>query len=237
MNKITKRLLAGVGALAAAGAVTAGIAGAAKSGDEDAKGDGAATGRHGSDRGHHRGPGGPGGPGRHHGTPLTGDAAEKAKAAALEELPGAKILEVFAETEEVEGARYEVHAIRKDGRPAEVILDAGFKVLETLDRGGPGPGGHRGPGGPGHGTPLTGEKAEKAREAALAAVPGGTVRGALEIPEGREADAAYVVFVARKSGRPVVVLLDGDFAVVRKLTGPPRGGHGHGRGGPERTSF
>jgi uncharacterized membrane protein YkoI len=174
------------------------------------------------------------GPGGHHGTPLTGDAADKAKAAALAELPGAEVLEASEEeSPAVAGAKYEVHVIRKDGTPAEVLLDADFKVLKVLDRpafghrGGPG-----GPGGPPHAAQLTGDTAAKAKAAAEAAVPNGTARGSFAAGERAPDNAKYAVIVAKQNGRPVIVLLDAEFTVVKKVSGPPRGRHGFRPDGP-----
>jgi uncharacterized membrane protein YkoI len=176
----------------------------------------------------------PGGPRGHHGTPLTGDAADKAKAAALAELPGAEVLEASEEeSSEVAGAKYEVHVIRKDGTPAEVLLDADFKVLKVLDRpafrhrGGPG-----GPGGPPHAAELTGDTAAKAKAAAEAAVPDGTARGSFAAGERAPDNAKYAVIVTKQNGRPVIVLLDAEFKVVKKVSGPPRGRHGFRPDGP-----
>ena len=78
---------------------------------------------------------------------LTGDTAEKVKAAALAKLPGATILRV--ETDE--GGVYEAHVRKTDGTEAEVRVDKDFAVtsVDTRPAGG-GPGG-RGPGGPGGG--------------------------------------------------------------------------------------
>jgi len=175
-------------------------------------------------------PGHPGMGGPPHGAPLTGDAADKVRAAVLAALPGAKIMGLFAEEHPgADGAKYEAHVVKADGTPAEVVLDAGFKVLQTRDH-------HRfGRHGRFMGPPaqLTGEPADKAKAAALDAVPGGTVRAAFKAPP--RSGAAYAVLVTRASAAPVLVLLDADFKVVRKLTRPPgmRGHHGPpGMGGP-----
>jgi hypothetical protein len=77
---------------------------------------------------------------------LTGDSAEKVKAAALAKLPGATILRV--ETDE--GGVYEAHVRKPDGTEAEVHIDKDFAVtsVDTRPAGGRG---HGGPGGPGGG--------------------------------------------------------------------------------------
>lgn len=170
-------------------------------------------------RGGRPGFGGPGGP---HGAPeaLTGDAKAKAEDAAKAAVPGGTV--VRSQKGGPDGAAYHVHMTDADGKDVVVRLDADFTVLDTVT---PPDGGRHGFGPPG-GPPaaLTGDTADKAKAAALAAVPGGTVRDAFAAPDG--ADAAYVVFVERSNGRPAIVLLDKDFAVVRTLTKPrQRGGH------------
>ncbi len=76
---------------------------------------------------------------------LTGDTAEKVKAAALAKLPGATILRV--ETDD--GGVYEAHVRKSDGTEAEVHVDKDFAVtsVDTRPADGPGGRGHGGPGG------------------------------------------------------------------------------------------
>jgi len=63
-------------------------------------------------------------------------------------------------------------------------------------------------------TALTGETATKAKEAALAAVPGGTVeRASIESPSD-PSKAAYEVHVRKSDGSQVEVLLDSSFKVL-----------------------
>lgn len=89
-----------------------------------------------------------------------------------------------------------------------------------------GPGGHRFP----PPEQLTGGDADKAKAAAIGAVPGGTVRQSFKAPDGGpDGNVAYVVMVSKGDGSPVLVLLDKDFKVVKTLDRPPRGPHG----GPE----
>jgi hypothetical protein len=80
---------------------------------------------------------------------LTGDTAEKVKAAALAKLPGATVLRVESD----EGGVYEAHVRKTDGTEAEVHVDKDFAVtsVDTRPAGGPGGPGHGGPGGPGGG--------------------------------------------------------------------------------------
>jgi hypothetical protein len=64
---------------------------------------------------------------------LTGDAAEKAKAAALAAVPGGTIQRVETDAE---GAAYEAHMTKSDGSQVTVKMDANFKVTGT-ETGGP----------------------------------------------------------------------------------------------------
>jgi len=70
---------------------------------------------------------------------LTGDDAEKAKAAALEAVPGATVNRVETDAD---GATYEAHVTKADGTCATVLMDENFKVT-SVEEGGPG--GHGGP--------------------------------------------------------------------------------------------
>ena len=63
-------------------------------------------------------------------TLLTGDEAEKVKAAALEAVPGATVLRVETDAE---GAKYEAHLKKSDGSQVTVKLDESFKVTSTED--------------------------------------------------------------------------------------------------------
>lgn len=76
-------------------------------------------------------------------TLLTGDTADKAKAAALAAVPGGTIQRVETDAE---GAVYEAHMLRSDGSAVTVKMDGNFTVT-GVDTGGPGNGG---PGGGGH---------------------------------------------------------------------------------------
>ena len=65
---------------------------------------------------------------------LTGDTAEKVKAAALASVQGGTIERVETDAE---GAAYEAHMIKSDGSHVTVKLDSGFNVTGT-ETGGPG---------------------------------------------------------------------------------------------------
>ena len=81
-------------------------------------------------------------------TLLTGDAATKARAAALAAVPGATVIRV--ETDSSGAGTYEAHLKKSDGTEVTVLMDSSFKVTSTVDGfGGPGPQGSGGPGRPG----------------------------------------------------------------------------------------
>ena len=64
---------------------------------------------------------------------------------------------------------------------------------------------------------LTGTTADKARAAALAAVPGGTVQRVENDAEG----APYEAHMVKSDGTPVTVKMDANFKVTGIETGPP----------------
>jgi len=66
-------------------------------------------------------------------------------------------------------------------------------------------------------TLLTGTTADKARAAALAAVPGGTVQRVENDAEG----ATYEAHMLKSDGTPVTVKMDANFKVTGIETGPP----------------
>jgi hypothetical protein len=67
-------------------------------------------------------------------TLLTGDDAEKAKAAALKAVPGGTVQRVETDAE---GDAYEAHMLDADGKPVTVKFDKDFNVTGT-ETGGPG---------------------------------------------------------------------------------------------------
>jgi uncharacterized membrane protein YkoI len=168
-------------------------------------------------------------------TALTGDTADKVKAAALAKVPGATVLRV--EEGGPSGSQYHAHVRKSDGTEVTVLVDASFEATSVLTGRA---GGHGGPGGRGHGGPrpaqeaLTGETADKVKAAALAKVPGGTV---LRAEKGGPGDAAYHAHVRKSDGTEVVVLVNSSFEATSVQTHPAGGrggpdGRGHGPGGP-----
>jgi uncharacterized membrane protein YkoI len=90
-------------------------------------------GRHGGHVGHGRGGNGE--------TPLTGDVATKAKAAAVAKVGGTANEATTENDSSNADAAYEVHVTKADGSHVKVILDKSFNVLE-VETGGPGHGPH-----------------------------------------------------------------------------------------------
>ncbi len=139
-------------------------------------------------------------------TPLTGDDATQATAAAEAAVPGGTIIRVETDSDGV----YEAHVRKSDGTEVEVKMDKDFKVTSVEEH--TGRGGHRGGhrGGPGMGeTPLTGDDAAKATAAAEAAVSAGTV-----IRVETDADGVYEAHVRKSDGTEVEVKMDKDFKVT-----------------------
>jgi hypothetical protein len=100
----------------------------------------------------------PNGPGE---TLLTGDAATKAKEAALAAVPGATVIRV--ETDSSGSGTYEAHLKKSDGTTVTVLMDASFKVTSTVDGfGGGGPGAPGMRGGPGASTGSSNSSADGA---------------------------------------------------------------------------
>jgi hypothetical protein len=82
----------------------------------------------------------PGGPGNGE-TPLTGDTAAEAKAAAVAKVGGTADIATTETDNSNTAAVYEVHVTKADGSRVTVIEDTAFNVLgvETGGPGGPGP--------------------------------------------------------------------------------------------------
>ncbi|MDP1849702.1 MAG: hypothetical protein Q8K79_18085 [Solirubrobacteraceae bacterium] len=165
-------------------------------------------------------------------TALTGDIADRVKAAALEKVPGATVLRV--EEGGPYATKYHAHVRKSDGTEVVVLVDAQFEATATQAR----PAGRRGgPGGRGSGGPrheaLTGTAAAKVKAAALEKVPGATV---LRSERGGPDGASYHAHVRRSNGTEVVVLVNSQFEATSVQTRPAggRGGPGH-HGGPGGT--
>ncbi len=151
-------------------------------------------------------------------TPLTGEDATKATAAAEAAVSGGTVLRVETDSDGV----YEAHVRKSDGTQVVVKLDKDFTVTGVEEF--TGRGGH---GGPGAGeTPLTGDKATKATAAAEAEVPGGTV-----LRVETDAQGTYEAHVRKSDGTEVVVAMDSSFTVTGVEEFQGRGGRGGHRDG------
>jgi uncharacterized membrane protein YkoI len=148
-------------------------------------------------------------------TPLTGDNATKATAAAKAEVPDGTVLRVETDAD----GTYEAHVRKADGTEVEVKMNEKFEVTAVEEFTGGRGGGHRGGPGPGE-TPLTGDNATKATAAAEKAVEGGTV-----IRVETDADGVYEAHVRKSDGTEVEVKMDKDFNVTAVEEFQGRGGH------------
>ena len=154
-------------------------------------------------------------------TPVTGDNATKAQAAAVKSIGSGTAGDV---TTDFNGNGYEVTVTKSDGTTVEVHLDSSFNVLQ-----GRGPGG--GFGGPAHGTaahenaekPVTGDAATKAQAAAVKSVGSGTAGDVTTDFRGN----GYEVTVTKSDGSTVEVHLDSSFNVLQGPPGGPGGGFGN----------
>jgi uncharacterized membrane protein YkoI len=147
-------------------------------------------------------------------TELSGDTADKVKAAALAKVPGASVLRV--EAGGPGGSAYHAHVRKSDGSEVVVLVNSSFEATAIDTHGGPGHrGGRGGPqGGPGrHGdeTALTGDIADKVKAAALAKVAGGTV---LRVESDADHGSPYEAHVRKSDGSEVEVLVNKDFEVT-----------------------
>lgn len=146
-----------------------------------------------------RGPGGPGhGPGHGPGAPATGDDRTKASDAAVAEVPGATVLEVFVRDE----GGYAVLLRTDTGEKKVVLLDTAFVVQSVQTP--PKPPRHHGQ----RGQDVTGEAFTKAQAAATAKVDGGTVMDVHKV------GSRYHAMVRKDNGRMVVVVMNSDFEVT-----------------------
>jgi uncharacterized membrane protein YkoI len=147
---------------------------------------------------------------RHAQTALTGDTADKVKAAALAKVPGSTVLRV--EEGGPDGSPYHAHVRKADGTELVVLVNSSFEAtaVQTRPAGGRDHGRH-GPGGRGghkQETALTGDTADKVTAAAKAKVPGGTV---LRVENDSDSSSPYEAHVRKADGTEVVVLVNSSF--------------------------
>jgi uncharacterized membrane protein YkoI len=126
MTERLRKVITTVAVLAAVTAGSAVIANAASSGSSS-QGSASSSGTTGSE-----------GPQRGDETPLSGDTADKVRAAALAKVPNGTILRVETNSD---GSRYEAHVRKADGSEVVVEVNAQFEVTGVQEFGG-----GRGPG-------------------------------------------------------------------------------------------
>jgi uncharacterized membrane protein YkoI len=152
-------------------------------------------------------------------TALTGDTLTSASNAALAAVPGGTVTSASTEDpSDASGAAYEVKVTKADGSRVEVLEDSSFTVLSVnaVSQGGGNCHGGQGgsSGGPANEPVLTGDALTSASNAALAAVPGGTVTRASQEDPSDPSGAAYEVHVTKADGTQVEVLEDSSFTVT-----------------------
>jgi uncharacterized membrane protein YkoI len=133
-------------------------------------------------------------------TALTGTTAEKVRQAALAAVPGGTIIRLETDSD---GSPYEAHMTKADGTPVVVKVNDAFEVTSVEEE-------RRGHGGRGMETELTGTTAERVRQAALEAVPGGTVLRVETDSDG----SPYEAHVRKADGTEVVVKVNEAFEVT-----------------------
>jgi uncharacterized membrane protein YkoI len=147
---------------------------------------------------------------------LSGDTAAKVKAAALEKVPGATVLET--EAGGPYSTPYHAHVRTSDGTLKVVLVNAQFEATAVQadngrrgrgDRDGDGPGGH---GGPGRGeTALTGDTKKQVEAAVLAKYPGAKI---VRTETNGDSAAPYESHITTSAGKELEVLVSKDFKVV-----------------------
>lgn len=148
--------------------------------------------------------------------PLTGETADKIKAATLAKVPGGTVLRV--EEGGPYSTKYHAHVRKSDGTEVVVLVSANFEATSVQTRPAGRPGG-RGPGGKGGHEALTGTTAAKVKAAALDKVPGGTV---LRAEKGGHFGADYHAHVRKSGGTEVVVLVNSSFEATSVEEHPKR---------------
>jgi hypothetical protein len=166
---------------------------------------------------------------KHHAKKAHAKTRNSASTTALAAVPGGTVKRSFtARADNPDGAAYIVRVEKADDTYVDVLEDASFAVLSVRDakqcHGGPGGGDHPRP------EPLTGDTKTSAEAAALAAVPGGTVKHSFAARADNPDGAAYVVIVEQADDSYSRVLEDASFAVLKVVADDHHGGPGHGPG-------
>jgi uncharacterized membrane protein YkoI len=149
---------------------------------------------------------------------LSSDVAAKVKAAALDKVSGATVLET--EAGGPYGSAYHAHIKTADGTRKVVLVNAKFEataVQAELARGGRG--GPGGPGGHDAETALTGDKKRQVEAAVLAKYPGATI---VRTETNTDSSAPYESHVTTTDGKELEVTVSRDFEVVETNEHPAR---------------
>ena len=150
---------------------------------------------------------------------LTGDAAAKVKAAALEKVPGATV--VRTEAGGPYSTAYHAHIKTSAGAQKVVLVNAAFQatsVQADQGRGGKGGGDRRGGRGPGE-TALTGDTKDKVEAAVLAKYAGATI---VRTKTNGDSSAPYESHIKTSAGKELEVLVSKDFKVLDAREHPAR---------------
>ena len=144
---------------------------------------------------------------------LSGDTADKVKAAALDKVPGATVLRT--EAGGPNGTAYHAHIRTSDGKLQVVLVDSSFNataVQTDNGRGGGRHGHHGGRGGGGAGeTALTGDTKDKVEAAVLAKYPGATI---VRTETNTDGTAPYESHITTSDGKQLEVHVSSGFEVV-----------------------
>jgi len=144
---------------------------------------------------------------------LSGDTADKVKAAALDKVPGATVLRT--EAGGPNGTAYHAHIRTSDGKLQVVLVDSSFNataVQADNGRGGGRHGHHGGRGGGGAGeTALTGDTKDKVEAAVLAKYPGATI---VRTETNNDGTAPYESHITTSDGKQLEVHVSSGFEVV-----------------------
>jgi hypothetical protein len=138
---------------------------------------------------------------------LSADVAAKVKAAALDKVPGATVLQT--EAGGPYNTAYHAHIKTSDGTLQVVLINDQFQA--TAVQADSGRGGGKGRGGHGSETPLTGDTKTKVEAAVLGKYPGATI---LRSETNDNADAPYEAHVKTTAGAELEVTVGKDFKVV-----------------------
>ncbi|MEY2565869.1 MAG: hypothetical protein QOE35_398 [Actinomycetota bacterium] len=150
-------------------------------------------------------------------TALTGDTADKVRAAATKAVPGATVDRVETDSD---GSAYEAHLTKADGTHVTVKVNDAFEVTSVDNDPASGSrGDHRGPGGGSGETAVTGDTADKVWAAAIKSVPDATVDRVETDSDG----SPYEAHMTKADGTHVTVKVNDAFEVTSVDNDPTSG--------------